>query len=321
MSHEVENIMYVSNDENGRFVPWHGLGTPVEKAPTSADAIRLAGLDWTVESKPVFTGDDGKILVPNHKANVRSTDNKILGIVTDRYKIVQNQEAFDFTDGLIGEGCTYETAGSLFGGKKVFLLAKMPETKILGDDVEPYVCFTNSHDGLGSIQACMTPVRVVCNNTLNLALESTKRKWSTKHIGDLSSKLDEAKYTLKLANDYMNNLATVADQLANTKVTDEQVKIFLDELFPVAEEDSDRRKKNVEDIKNGFIACMLAPDIAKFRGTAWGVVNAASDFATHTKPKRMSDSYAENNFNRVLDGHVVIDGMFLKMMKLLKKNS
>ena len=99
MPAEVENMMYVSNEENGRFVPWHGLGTAVAEAPTSADAIKLAGLDWEVNSEPIFTGNG--IEIPNHKANIRATDNKILGVVSDRYKIVQNMDAFNFTDNLI----------------------------------------------------------------------------------------------------------------------------------------------------------------------------------------------------------------------------
>lgn len=85
---------------------------------------------------------------PNYRANIRSTDNKVLGVVTDRYQVVQNREAFDFTDAMIGGGCQYETAGSLFGGKKIFFLAKTDTATILDDEVEPYMCFTNNHDGL-----------------------------------------------------------------------------------------------------------------------------------------------------------------------------
>lgn len=313
MAHEVENIFYVSNEENQRFVPWHGLGTAVSEAPTSAEAIRLAGLDWKVESKPIFTAEN--IEIPGYRANTRDSDGSVLGIVSDRYQIVQNTEAFDFTDSLIGEGCTYETAGSLKNGKKIFLLAKMPERKILGDDVDPFICFTNSHNGTGAIQVCMTPIRVVCQNTLNLALDNASRKWSTKHVGNMQSKLAEAKYTLKLANDYMDNLEVMADQLAHTKVTNDEVVNILDELFPVDDSDSDRKKRNVEEVKEQFMVCMLAPDIAKFQNTAWGVVNAASDWMSHTEPRRASDTYRERNFNKILDGHVVLDSVFEKLLR------
>ena len=181
-----------------REVPWHGLGTIVQEAPTSKDALHLAGLDWNVISNPIFTADGKEI--EGWKSNVRDSDNTVLGIVSNKYKIVQNAEAFEFTDELISDDVKYETAGSLRNGKQIWLLAKMPKVKVVGDDVDPYVCFTNSHDGLGSIKVCMTPVRVVCNNTLNLALSNKRRCWTTRHVGDINSKLEEARRTLALAN-------------------------------------------------------------------------------------------------------------------------
>ena len=226
MAANVETMFYT------REKPWHGLGTVVMEAPTSKDALRLAGLDWNVVQEPIYTGFHR--VVEGYKANVRDSDHKVLGVVSDRYKVVQNSEAFDFTDSLIGEGCTYETAGSLKGGRKVFLLAKLPQKLILGDEVDPYVCFTNSHDGTGAIQACATPVRVVCNNTLNLALDTATRRWSTKHVGNIESKMEEARYTLKLMNDYMDSLSVTADKLAHTKVTEAEVVAILDDIFPEA---------------------------------------------------------------------------------------
>lgn len=317
MAHEVEQMFYTSNEENERFVPWHGLGTPVEKSPNSADAIKLAGLDWKVESSPIYT--ENNIIIPGYKANKRDNDGKVLGIVSDRYKIVQNNEAFDFTDSLIGEGCTYETAGSLKGGRKVFLLAKLPQKEILGDAVDPYVCFTNSHDGTGAIQACATPVRVVCNNTLNLALNSATRKWSTKHVGNIESKLEEARHTLQLMDTYMNNLSVTADQLAHTKVTEAEVAAILDEIFPEEEDMSDRKKTNIKEVKNDIMVCMFAPDILKFKDTGWGAINGFADWVSHYKASRESDTFQERRFNKILDGHIVLDKAFEKLM--LKVNN
>ena len=141
MSANVETMFYVSNEENERFVPWHGLGVSVEEAPTSKEAIELAGLNWKVESKPVF--NENNEVIPGFIANTRNTDGKVFGIVSNRYNIVQNEDAFSFTDSLIGDGVRYETAGSLREGKTVWLLAKMPERKILGDKIDPYICFNN----------------------------------------------------------------------------------------------------------------------------------------------------------------------------------
>ena len=171
-----------------REKPWHGLGTIVAEAPDSSAALELAGLDWTVTQKDIATADGGKI-IPGFKANVRELDDKVLGIVTDRYKVVQNTEAFAFTDALLGEGVRYETAGSLQGGRRIWLLAKLPQQYIInGDEITPYLVFMNSHDGSGSIKVAMTPIRVVCSNTLNLALTKAKRCWSCNHIGNVEGK-------------------------------------------------------------------------------------------------------------------------------------
>ena len=303
MSANVETMMYV------REKPWHGLGTKVDEAPTSAEALELAGLNWKVEQTPVYTADG--TLIPNYKANVRNTDNSVLGIVTDRYQIVQNEEAFEFTDSIVGETengvVKYETAGSLNHGKKIWLLAKMPTQKVLDDEVEPYMCFTNSHDGSGAIRICMTPIRVVCQNTLNMALSQAKRSWSTKHVGDIESKLEEAKMCLELADEYMYNLGIEAEKLANATLRREQIDEILNEMFPVDDLTSERKKSNIQQIKDEFYIAYFMPDIEKFRGTAWGAINAMSDCVTHTAPKRNTTDFYKNRWGKVMEGHPMID--------------
>lgn len=304
MSHNIESMFSV------REKPWHYEMTKdvtklIQEAPTSKEALELAGLDWTVNSMPIYDANGREI--EGYKANTRSSDKSVLGVVTNRYKIVQNYEAFDFTDNLVDEGITYETAGSLKNGKTIWLLGKMPEKYIADDKFEPYICFTNSHDGMGAIKVCMTPIRVVCNNTLNMALNSASRSWSTKHMGDMNSKLSEARHTLQLANDYLDALANEADRLANEKFMPEEVSAVLDEMFPRDESMSDRKKHNIEEVKNGIVACMLAPDLIKFVNTKWGFINAVSDYISHANPARLTESYAENNWGRIMNGHPILD--------------
>lgn len=302
MSAEVETMMYV------REKPWHGMGTMVEEAPNSFEAVRLAGLNWTVEPRKIsLLGEDKEI--ENAIANVRTSDNKVLGIVTNRYKLVQNYDAFAFTDTLIGGDVRYETAGSLFGGKKIWLLAKMPTQKILDDDVEPYLCFTNTHDGSGAVRVLMTPIRVVCNNTLNFALNSAKRAWSVKHTGDINKKIAEARQTLDLANRYMTNLNEYAERMTDIRVDEGMVKAIMDEVFNLKNAKTEREKNTVMRQEEAFMACYLAPDIAQYFGTAWGVVNAAADMAAHAKPARETKTYAENNWNRIMSGHTLVDSV------------
>ena len=295
----VESMMYV------REKPWHGLGTRVEEAPTSSDALRMAGLDWNVVQRNIQVCGGAKI--QNYKANIRDSDGAVLGVVSDRYKIVQNAEAFEFTDSLIGGDVRYETAGSLNGGRKIWLLAKLPETEIVGDKTEPYLCFTNTHDGSGAIRVCMTPIRIVCNNTLNLALCSARRAWSVRHTGDMASKMHEARVCLEMACAYIDELGQTADRLANTTVSRDKLGEILDEMFPITEDSTDRGKQNIQKLKDDYMVCYFAPDIMKFRGTAWGAVNAMSDMISHNAPRRKTANYRENNWGRIMDGHAMLD--------------
>lgn len=296
-----------------REVPWHGLGTIVEDAPTSHDAIELAGLNWKVTGNPVFDANGNEI--KGYKANTRDSDNSVLGIVSNKYQIVQNSEAFEFTDHLIeDEEIRYETAGSLRNGKQIWLLAKMPETKILGDEVDPYICFTNTFDGSGAIKVCLTPIRVVCNNTLNAALSTAKRAWSTKHMGDMAGKLHEARETLMFANNYMKELDIAADIYANTKISDEEIQKVLSEIFPVdINNDSQRKINNVQQLTDTFYTCYYMPDIAQYKNTQWGVINAMADMVGHMAPARNTPSYQENNWGRIMNGHPFFDAIVKKM--------
>lgn len=303
MAANIETMFYT------REKCWHGLGVRVEEAPASADALRLAGLDWTVRPEPMYIDIGGKkIVVPNTFANTRSSDDSVLGVVTGKYKIVQNEEAFSFTDALLGEGVKYETAGSLDNGKRVWVLARMPETEILGDKIEQYLVFTNSHDGKGSIRVACTPVRVVCQNTLNAALRTASRSWSTKHMGNIESKMAEAHRTLELASKYMGSLKDEAEKLAGTPFSMEKFTQFVETLLPLDKDATPRQEKNVLLLRDDLnIRYREAPDLGNIRGTKWGVLNAVSDFATHKAPGRLTDTYKEKLFASIIDGNSILD--------------
>lgn len=132
MSANVETMFYT------REAPWHGLGTRVEEAPNSREALRLAGLDWNVVQESIHTADGRRI--EGFRANIRDRDGRVLGVVTDRYRVVQNEDAFAFTDQLLGEGVSYETAGAIQNGRRIWILARLPKRYILnGDEVAPYL--------------------------------------------------------------------------------------------------------------------------------------------------------------------------------------
>ena len=301
MPANVETMFYT------RQKPWHGLGTMVMEAPTSKEALVLAGLDWKVIQKPIET-DDG-LPITGFKANLRETDNQVLGVVTDRYKVVQNEDAFAFTDALLGEGITYETAGSLQGGRRTWMLARLPQHYIIsGDEITPYLVFMNSHDGTGAIKVAMTPIRVVCQNTLNLAISTARRSWSTNHTGDISGKLEDAKNTLLYAERYMAELGKTIDKLNHQKLSDRQVYDYINALFPLVDNASELQKKNLLRMKEDMKARYFdAPDLQHVGKNAYRFINAVSDFATHAKPLKERANYKENLFARTVDGNAIID--------------
>ena len=275
MAANVETMFYT------REKPWHGLGTMVAEAPNSKDALRLAGLNWKVLQEPVYT--ENEELIQGYKANVRDTDRKVLGVVTDRYKVIQNEEAFAFTDTLLGEGVRYETAGSLQEGRRVWMLARLPREFIIGGErISPYMVFSNTHDGSGAVKTALTPIRVVCNNTLNLALRTAKRSWSMIHTGDISGKIEEAKNTLLLADEYMTALGQEFENLRKIKLSEKQRA----------------------DMKMRYFD---APDLKDVGNNGYRFVNAVSDFATHSTPRRKTANYKENIFARTADGNPMID--------------
>ena len=301
MAANVETMFYT------REKPWHGLGTRVEEAPNSKEALILSGLNWSVYQSPIWT--ENEMMIPGYKANIRDVDEKVLGVVTDRYKVIQNSEAFSFTDDLLGDGVTYETAGSLQDGKRTWILAKMPQRFIIaGDEITPYLVFMNSHDGSGAVKVAMTPIRVVCQNTLNLALRDAKRSWSTHHTGNIETKMQQARQTLFQAEQYMGVLGREIDNLNQIKLSDKKVIEFIDDLFPVKEDLSDQQKKNVDRMKEDVkIRYFDAPDLKHVGKNGYRFVNAVSDYATHAEPVRRTQNYKESVFARTVDGNSFID--------------
>jgi phage/plasmid-like protein (TIGR03299 family) len=233
--------------------------------------------------------------------------------VTDKYQIVQNKDAFAFTDVLLAdykEQVKYETAGSLAGGKRIWMLARMPEQKILDDAVAPYLVFTTGHDGRHMVRVAITPVRVVCQNTLNLALGQAQRSWSTSHTGNIADKLNDAKNTLDLAVNYMSELNLTASELADKVITEAEFQLVQETLFPMPDNlkaASLATITNVDAQRSTLRQAYLTQDIEKFVGTGWGVIQAVSDMATHQQPSRKGINYQENLFAKTIDGHPMID--------------
>lgn len=283
--------------------PWHGIGTVVEEAPTSEDAIKIAKLDWTVNQFPVFANGNE---IPGYFANVRSDTNEALGLVRGRYKVIQNTEAFDFVDGIIENKdveCRYETAGSLFNGRRIFLLVKLPNKELLGDDIENYLFFTNSHDGSSALTAGITNVRVVCNNTLQMAIKGAQRTWTCRHTDSIFAKKAQAQEALGLAVTYMDSMDEIAEELATKKINEET---FFRNLFHSKMNlASDKAKQQT--VERIHLIYNEKDDLQNFRGTAWGMYNAVADFVSNTTPFKKTKVYNDNKLMNFFDGYKLLE--------------
>lgn len=295
MPAEVESMMYVG------AVPWHGLGVYCGDTPILAEeAIQAANLDWEVEKFPavaaVTRGDEEfDVEATGHCFTVRSSDNKVLGPVKDSYTILQNREAFEFMDRLVGADnlVRYHTVGALRGGRIIWLLAEIVGLTIEpvpGDVTQPYTLLVNSHEGSLALQALETSVRVVCQNTLNLALSKTKGGVKIRHTGDMNSKLDAARNVLGYARKEAEAFKQAADHLAKMKMGDKLFATFLDQMFPLPEDKNSSRQLKVREQVTELYEAGPGSDIPGVRGSAWGALQAVTNFTSHHRSTRGAGS-------------------------------
>ncbi|ASU34256.1 DUF932 domain-containing protein [Mucilaginibacter xinganensis] len=220
---------------------WHGLGKIITDYPTSEEAIRFAGLDYKVEKRPLFTYDNEnfnaneetdiiipEIEVPGFYATVRTDSDNVLGVVGKDYEVVQNVNAFDFFDSIVGgkDGILYETAGALGKGERIFITAKLPNYIRIGRDdlIEQYLFLTTSHDGYGSITAAFTPIRICCQNTLNAALRNHGHSIKIRHTASAVDRLKQAHQLLGVTNLLAKELEEVFNNWSRIRITDNAVK-------------------------------------------------------------------------------------------------
>ena len=189
-----------------------GFGEVITDAKSYNDVLTQAGLNWTVCSRPLYTEINGKqVLIPGVNSIVREEDEKPLGIVSDKYKIVNNADAFAFTESIFNsKEIEFIRGGSYRGGSATWLEAKVTgKYSVLGDDVDCYLIFMNTHDGSGSVKCMIVPERIVCSNALNIPLRDQSRHWRCVHSGDPMKKIDEARQILLAGSSYMEALNRV----------------------------------------------------------------------------------------------------------------
>jgi len=280
MAHMIETMAYAGE------VPWHGLGTKVPADLSPAQMLEKAGLDWSVEKIPAFANISGKQVNVGWSALTRSSDERILGVVSNDWNPVQNSEAFQFFDEYCRAGdMEMHTAGSLKDGQIVWALAKVKDSFDLfkGDQVDSYLLFTNPHKFGQCIDVRFTPIRVVCNNTLTLSLsERSDRMVKKNHRTAFDA--NEVKQTLGIATEKLAKYKEMAAFLGSRKYKDETIKEYFNRVFPVIAYDKEKGPQRKELSKSATRALEVVETQpgAKFaEGSWWQAFNAVTYLTDH----------------------------------------
>lgn len=306
---------------------WHGLGEIVENAPNSEEAIKLAGLDWRVIKKPAII--ENGMVIPGAFATVREDTGEPLGCVGSRYTPLQNVEAFDFFDSIVGKGeAIYETAGALGKGETIFISAKLPAYIQVGsaesDLIEQYLFFLNTHDG-GALQAMFTPIRPVCQNTVNLALKNFRNRITIGHKKDVAEKVKQAHKLMGIVSKLKEELELAFNVMAKKQIVDEQLKDLILRTFATPEflnkiddkeETSARKKANFETLISDVYAYIQASDTQQTpatKGTLFGAYSGVTGYFQNVKDYKNG---GEAKLVSIMDGDAAIYGQ--KMFDLCK---
>lgn len=300
---------------------WHLLGKSQVGKMNSADCIKDSLLDFTVGKYPIqmalprINPKEGEsdieiVTIPDKFGTYRTDTNQPFGVVGNIYTVVQNIEAFDFFDAIVGKGeAIYETAGALFNGEKIFITAKLPDHISVGkENVDKYIFLQSTHDGSGSIIAAFTPVRIVCWNTLNMALGNMSNKVSIRHTKDAVAKLREAHKIMGIANKLSIELETIFNVMAKKKIVDADLKKFIEAVVlpPVreqatAEEKAKLSTRSINKI-NSILSYALSDTTQQTdttRGTVFGAYNAITGYYQNLK----TWNSAEDKINSIINGN------------------
>jgi phage/plasmid-like protein (TIGR03299 family) len=287
-------------------VPWHGLGVSVPKDLSPAQMLEKAGLDWQVRKVPAFADIDGQQTNVGWSALVRSTDSEVLSVVSNDWNPLQNHQAFEFFHEYCAAGdMEMNTAGSLRGGQIVWALAKVKESFELfkGDQVDSYLLFTNPHKFGQGIDVRFTPIRVVCNNTLTLSL-NTKAERSVKQSHRTIFDADTVKEQLGIATDKLAKYKEMAQFLGSKRYNEDSLKDYFNRIFPVLVYNKEKGPQRKDLSKSATLAMetIATQPGAKFaEGSWWQAFNAVTYLTDHkigkTADTRLSSAWFGPNKN------------------------
>ncbi len=301
MAHELETL---ANGQtafaSARLSAWHQLGTITENCMTADEImtkaflggwkvrkIDLQGVEVTADGVKVITCPDKWMTV---RTNIVTNATEYLGVVGEDYQVVQNEQVADMLDKLVDEsGAHFETAGSLRGGRSVFVTMKLPESmKVAGvDDLELYLAATTSHDGTSALRVDATPVRIVCANTQRAAFAQTKGFYVFRHTSNVHSQIAQAREAMGLMWRYLDEFQAEAERMLNETLTMGQFEKIVADLWPLADDASEPTKNNHK--KRAATLRYLIRDAdtqAAIKGTRWAGFQAITEYIDHYAPAK-----------------------------------
>lgn len=281
-----------------RTTTWSAIGKSVEECKDVAQVLKASNLDYKVDKVPVFFKNNVSSMaeIPNRFVTIRTSDSHPYDVVSDKFEIIQNADAFDFVN-YMGDDLKFLKAGETQSGM-VYIIGALPEVDILGDKFTPHVIFKNGFDGKHKIMAAICPLRIVCQNQFNFAFKNASNAITIRHVKNAESKLEEARDTLRLCADYMSELNIMAERFASMKIAGDRAERVVKYLFPIPEDTNinPMKRKTLTESRERFKRAIDADDNANFKGTAWGLINAYTDFITHKEPAGKREDRFEGKF-------------------------
>lgn len=294
MAHDLEIVDGKASFFSARGITaWHQLGQIVSGVPTAAEAIELAGLNWLVGMEKAFTADGTELA--GVRVSRRQTDGAVLGVVGERYRPLQNHEAFSFFDPFVAAGeATYETAGSLGGGSRVWVLARINRDPVMignNDQIDKYILLSNGHDGKIAVRIGFTATRVVCANTLSLAHGSNDSKLiRVRHSSRMMPTLSDIRVTMDTIDQSFKATGEIYQKLANSAISKGDLKKYVCQIFDTPEDSPPRCMANIERNFDSGIGSDIAGN------TAWGAYNAVTDYLTWEQGRSPENRLDANSY-------------------------
>jgi len=298
MAHNIDTMAYSGE------VPWHGLGTKVDKVMTAEEAIIAGGLGWKVKKEPIYL-KSGKMIADKF-ATVREDRGLPLGVVGDRYTVLNNKDAFSFLDAVVTEkDAIYHTVGSLGNGERIWLLAKLPKSVVVTHDdvVDQYLLLSNSHDGTSAVTVRFTPIRVVCQNTLIASFRESSHIVSIRHSGDMAGKVKEARRVLGISSKFYEQFGQMAQAMTKVSMNKDTVETFLAGLGLGKDDIESTRAKNVKAEVLEYAHTGKGNALPGVEGTLWAYLNGAVEYVDYgRKVRNVGDNIASNRLESVWFG-------------------